>query len=210
MERPFPPTLGLVLSGGQARRMSGADKALIRIGGTTILERVLARLQDHCIGIVLNTNGDPARFAFTGLPVVTDDVPEFAGPLAGILAGLDWTAKHHPDVAWLASVPSDCPFLPADLVARLHAVRQAQEKPLACAGSGGWTHPVIGLWPVGLRGDLRHALVKEGLHKIDGWTKRHGVAVAEWPLTPYDPFFNVNAPEDVAEANRLAAQGADA
>jgi molybdopterin-guanine dinucleotide biosynthesis protein A len=210
MTTELPATLGLVLAGGLARRMGGADKPLIKIGSTTILDRVLQRLRGQCTAMILNANGDSARFAFTGLPVIADDVPDFAGPLAGILAGLDWTAMHRPDIAWLASVPSDCPFLPADLVERLHAARQAQGKPLACAGSGGWTHPVIGLWPVALRGDLRHALVNEGLHKTDGWTSRHGVAVADWPTTPYDPFFNVNAPEDVAEANRLAKQLVDA
>jgi len=200
----------LVLAGGLARRMGGADKALIKIGGRTILDRVLDRLRGQCDGMVLSANGDLTRFAFTGLPVIADDVPDFAGPLAGILAGLDWTAKHHPNVAWLASVPSDCPFLPTDLVSRLHAARQSEGKPLACAGSGGWTHPVIALWSVALREDLRRALVHEGLHKTDGWTARHGVAVAEWPMTPFDPFFNVNAPDDVVAANRLAAQLAEA
>ena len=203
-EAAGPPTFGLVLAGGLARRMGGGDKALIRIGDKTILERVLERLNPACAGIVLNANGDPARFAAFGLPVVADDVAGFAGPLAGILAGLDWVAAHAPHIAWLASAPGDCPFLPRDLVGRLHAARNAAATPLACARSGDWRHPVVALWPVALRSDLRHALVTEGLRKIEVWTARHGVALAEWPAAPVDPFFNVNTPEDVAEATRLA------
>ena len=202
----IPATLGLVLAGGLARRMGGGDKALIRIGESTILERVLARLAPTCAGIVLNVNGDPARFARFGLPVISDDVAGFAGPLAGILAGLDWAARHAPEIEWVISAPGDCPFLPRDLVARLHAARIAAQKPLACAQSGDWRHPVVALWPVALRADLRHAVVAEDLRKIEVWTARHGVALAEWPTTPVDPFFNVNTPEDVAEATRLASQ----
>jgi molybdenum cofactor guanylyltransferase len=208
MKIEVPPTFGLVLAGGLARRMGGGDKALIRIGTTTILDRVLERLSPSCVGIALNANGDASRFARFGLPVIADDVAGFAGPLAGILAGLDWTAKHAPGIDWLISVPGDCPFLPRDLVARLHAARAATATPLACARSGGWRHPVVGLWPVALRENLRHALVDEGLRKIEAWTARHGVALAEWPATPVDPFFNVNTPEEAAEATRLAGQEA--
>jgi molybdopterin-guanine dinucleotide biosynthesis protein A len=199
-------TLGLVLAGGLARRMGGGDKALLRIGEATILERVLDRLTPQCSGVILNANGDPGRFAFTRLPVVADDVPGFAGPLAGILAGLDWAATHAPGVPWIASVPGDCPFLPRDMVARLHAARATDRQPLACARSGEWRHPVVGLWPVALRADLRHALVAEGLRKIEVWTGRHGVAIADWPTVPVDPFFNVNTPQDAAEADLIATQ----
>ena len=201
--------LGLVLAGGLARRMGGGDKARIRIGGKTILERVLARITPQCGAVILNANGDPARFADTGLPVVADTVPDFAGPLAGILAGLDWAAAHAPDVADIVSVPGDCPFLPGDLIVRLSAVREAAGVPLACARSGDWRHPVVGLWPVALRQDLRKALVEEDMHKIETWTARHGIAVADWPASPIDPFFNVNTPADAAEAERIAAQQCD-
>jgi molybdopterin-guanine dinucleotide biosynthesis protein A len=204
-----PPTLGLILAGGLARRMGGGDKALLRIGGVTILERVLDRLRPQCSGIIINANGDPARFAPTGFAVVADDVPGFAGPLAGVLAGLDWAAAHAPGVAWIASVPGDCPFLPRDLLGRLHAARTEADVPLACAKSGDWRHPVVGLWPVALRQDLRHALVVESLRKIEIWTARHGVALAEWADTPVDPFFNVNTPEDAARAEQIAAQHAE-
>jgi molybdopterin-guanine dinucleotide biosynthesis protein A len=196
--------LGLVLAGGLARRMGGGDKARIRVGGVTILERVLARLKPQCTDMILNANGDPARFADSGLTVVPDSVPDFAGPLAGILAGLDWAAAHRPEIADVASVPGDCPFLPGDLIARLRAARAAAGVPLACARSGEWRHPVVGLWPVELREDLRRALVEEDLHKIEIWTGRHGVAVADWPVAPIDPFFNVNTPEDAAAAERMA------
>jgi molybdopterin-guanine dinucleotide biosynthesis protein A len=197
--------LGLVLAGGLARRMGGGDKARIRIGGITILERVLARIQPQCAAVILNANGDPARFADSGLGVVPDSVPGFAGPLAGILAGLDWTAAHRPDITDVASVPGDCPFLPADLIARLAAARAAAGTPLACARSGDWRHPVVGLWPVRLREDLRHALVVDDLHKIEIWTARHGIITVDWPTEPIDPFFNVNTPEDAARAEQMAA-----
>jgi molybdopterin-guanine dinucleotide biosynthesis protein A len=186
--------------------MGGGDKLRIRIGGTTILERVLARLKPQCSGLIINANGDPARFADTGLPVVADSVPDFAGPLAGILAGLDWAAANAADTEWLVSVPGDCPFLPKDLLARLHEARLSAHRPLACARSGEWRHPVVGLWPVNLRQDLRGALLGEGMHKIELWTERHGVAIADWPATPVDPFFNVNTPEDARCAEEIAAR----
>lgn len=201
----IPPTLGLLLAGGLARRMGGGDKPLRTIGGRPILDHVIERLTPQCSELVLNANGDPARFSQYGLPVIPDSIEGSKGPLAGILAGLDWVAAHRPDVEWVVSAAADTPFLPHDLVARLHAVRMEANVPLACAGSGGWTHPVIGLWPVGLRDDLRHALLVEDERKIDRWTARHGVAVAEWTASPVDPFFNANAPEDLAEAETLLA-----
>jgi molybdopterin-guanine dinucleotide biosynthesis protein A len=198
--------LGVVLAGGLARRMGGGDKARIRIGEKTILARVLERLTPQCATIILNANGDPARFADTGLTVVADSVPDFAGPLAGILAALDWAAAHAPEIADVASVPGDCPFLPRDLVACLAQARAAAGTPLACARSGEWRHPVVGLWPLALREDLRRALIEERVHKIEAWTARHGIAIADWPAAPVDPFFNVNTPEDAAAAARMAAQ----
>jgi molybdenum cofactor guanylyltransferase len=201
-----PLTLGLILAGGLARRMGGGDKARISIGGATILERVLTRLKPHCRALIINANGDPARFAETGLFVVADSVPDFVGPLAGILAGLDWAAVNTPDCQWVVSAPGDCPFLPKDLVPRLHQARSAANAPLACARSGQWSHPVVGLWPLTLREDLRRALTVEGLRKIDTWTARHGIGTAEWPDTPVDPFFNVNTPDDAARAEAIAKQ----
>jgi molybdopterin-guanine dinucleotide biosynthesis protein A len=195
--------LGVLLAGGLARRMGGGDKGLKRVGGETIIARVIARLGPQCAGLIVNANGDPARLAFLGLPIVPDDVPGFAGPLAGILAALDWTANERPAIAWVVSAPTDAPFLPRDLVARLHEARAAAGVPLACARSAGQAHPPIGLWPVALRADLRHALTAENERKIDRWTARHGVAHADWPVDPVDPFFNANAPEDLAEAEAM-------
>lgn len=204
-----PPTLGVLLAGGLARRMGGGDKPLRRIAGRTLLERVIARLAPQCDGLILNANGDPARFAETGLPVVADGVPDFAGPLAGILAALDWAAENRPGLVWVASAAADSPFLPGDFVRRLHLAREQAGAALACAESSGQPHPVNGLWPISLREDLRRALVGEGLRKIDRWTARHGIAHARWPADPVDPFFNANSPDDLAEAERLIAAHGD-
>lgn len=195
-------TLGCVLAGGLARRMGGGDKPLRMLGGRPMLDHVLPRLAPQVAAVVLNANGDPARFAAYGLPVVADGLPDHPGPLAGILAALDWAAAERPDCAWVVSVPGDSPFIPDDLVTRLHAARMAAGVPLACARTDGQTHPPVGLWPVALRAALHTALLA-GERKIDRWTARHGCAHADWPMTPVDPFFNANAPEDLAEAERL-------
>jgi molybdenum cofactor guanylyltransferase len=207
---PVPPTLGLVLAGGLARRMGGGDKARIEIGGVSILDRVLATLSAQCVRIIINANGDPQRFADTGCPVIPDNVPDYPGPLAGILAGLDWLKAQDNGVEWLVSVPGDCPFLPDDLVEKLHIARRKMGSgvPLACARSGEWRHPTVALWPLALRENLRKALVEEGLRKIEVWTGRHSVAIADWPPEPIDPFFNVNTPEDAERATRIALQHA--
>jgi molybdenum cofactor guanylyltransferase len=202
-------TLGVILAGGLARRMGGGDKPMRRIGGRTILEHVIERLVPQCDGLVLNANGDPARFARFGLPVVPDTVEDYPGPLAGVLAALDWTAANRPGVEWVVSAAGDCPFLPRDLVDRLHRARMAQDAQLAVAASGDQTHPVIGLWKVALRDELRHALVEEDMRKIDRWTARYRLATVSWPAEPVDPFFNANTVEDLAEAERLATFLAD-
>ena len=204
MRTEIPVTPAVLLAGGLARRMGGGDKPMRRIGGRTILERVIARLEPQCDGLVLNANGEPARFAEFGLPVIADSVANFPGPLAGILAGLDWTAANRHDVAWLLSAAADCPFLPRDLVARLHRGRIEQNARLAVAASGGRSHPVIGLWSVALRDELRHALVAEDVRKIDRFTARYPIATVTWPAEPLDPFFNANTTDDLAEAERLA------
>jgi len=200
---------GVVLAGGLARRMGGGDKARLRIGKETILERVLACIKPQCAALIINANGDPGRFSDTRLPVVPDSIPDFPGPLAGILAGLDWAAKQLPEATDLVSVPGDCPFLPGDLVARLNAARERERVPIACARSGEWRHPVIALWPIALRSDLRKALVEEEVRKIEAWTSRYGVAIADWPAEPIDPFFNVNTPDDAAAAERFVALQCD-
>jgi molybdopterin-guanine dinucleotide biosynthesis protein A len=200
-----PPTPGVLLAGGLARRMGGGDKPMRQIAGRTILERVIARLKPQCDGLILNANGDPARFAAFGLPVIADGVADFPGPLAGILAALDWAAANRPDVEFILSAATDCPFLPRDLVVRLHTALRTENAELAVAASDGQSHPVIGLWRVALREQLRHALVVEDIRKIDRWTARYRLATVTWPTTPLDPFFNANTVDDIAEADRLAA-----
>jgi molybdopterin-guanine dinucleotide biosynthesis protein A len=195
---------GVLLAGGLARRMGGGDKPMRTIAGRTILDRVIARLKPQCDGLILNANGDPARFASFGLPVIADGVADFPGPLAGILAALDWAAASRPDVGFVLSAAADCPFLPRDLMSRLHGALEAENAELAVAASDGQSHPVIGLWSVGLREQLRHALVVEDIRKIDRWTARFRLATVSWPTTPLDPFFNANTMDDIAEAERLA------
>jgi molybdenum cofactor guanylyltransferase len=196
---------GVVLAGGLARRMGGGDKPLREIGGQMILARVIARLKPQCECLLLSANGDPSRLASFGLPVIADEVKDYPGPLAGILAGLDWAASHRPNAQWIVSAPGDCPFLPQDLVVRLREALLAEDAELAVAASEGRSHPVIGLWKVALRRPLRHALLVEGLRKVEGWTGSRRVATVAWPAEPVDPFFNANTLEDLVEAERLAA-----
>jgi molybdopterin-guanine dinucleotide biosynthesis protein A len=203
IEQP-PRTIGVILAGGLARRMGGGDKPMRKIHGITILEHVVRRLSDQCDGLILNANGDPSRFESFSLSVVEDNVKGNPGPLAGILAALDWTAANRPDAEWVVSVAGDCPFLPRDLVHQLHRARTMQQTELAVASSGGQVHPVIGLWPVALRHELRHALVEEEIRKIDRWTGRYRMATVIWPMEPVDPFYNANTLEDLSEAESLA------
>jgi molybdopterin-guanine dinucleotide biosynthesis protein A len=183
--------------------MGGGDKSLCKIGNQTMLERTITRLQPQCTELLLNANGKPGRFPFTGFLVVPDGVPGFAGPLAGVLAGLDWAAAYRPQAEWVVSVATDTPFLPLDLVARLHEARESAGASICHAASGNQAHRVNALWAVALREDLRHALLVEDVRKVEAWTARHAVAVANWSTQPFDPFFNVNTPDDLAEADAL-------
>jgi len=224
----------LILAGGRATRMGGGDKPLRLLAGQPILAHVITRMEGPGRRLVLNANGDAGRLAGFGLPVIADAMPDYPGPLAGILAGLDWAAAHS-DARHIITVPGDCPFLPQDLVERLEAA-VCDETPLSCAASGGRAHPVIGLWPLehvstrrapvdretmrhsieqgsdfiktkrspGLRADLREALLA-GERKIDRFTARFGCAQIEWPVAPHDPFFNINTLDDLEEAEAIAA-----
>lgn len=196
-------TLGVILAGGLARRMGGGDKPMREIGGRTILDHVIERFSPQCERVILNANGDPARFAAFSLPVVADNVADYPGPLAGILAALDWAAENQPDTQWVASAAGDCPFLPRDLVKRFHEARLQDDAQLVVAASAGRSHPVIGLWSVALRYELRHALVEEGMRKMAHWTARYRLATVAWSAEPVDPFFNANTLEDLSEAERL-------
>lgn len=202
--------LGVVLAGGLARRMGGGDKSLQMLAGRPILDRILERFSPQVDGIILNANGDAARFARWNLPVAGDAIPDYAGPLAGVLAGIAWAKQNRPDVSHIVTVPGDGPFLPRDLVARMVSARDAAGADLACAVSAGQAYPVVGLWPVRLHDDLRKAMVDEDIRKVDRWTARHKLVQVEFAAQPVDPFFNANTPDDIAEAERLLAQMGDA
>lgn len=198
---------GVLLAGGLSRRMGGGDKNLRTLGGRTILERIVAVARPQVGPLVLNANGDPQRFAAFGLPVAPDVVEGYAGPLAGVLTGLEWAKANAPGAVWLASFATDAPFIPGDLVARLVQAVEAEGADLACARSGGQDHPVFGLWPLRLADDLKRAMVEEGMRKVDAWTGRYKLAIAEFSVEPVDPFFNTNRPEDLDEAERLLTAG---
>ena len=196
-----PPTLGVILAGGLSRRMGGQEKSLVVLGGQTLLDHVRERLAPQCESLILNANGSSSRFDAIGLPVVPDVIPGHQGPLAGILTALEWTAAHRPRIEWVVSVPGDTPFIPKDLVRRLHKACREGQRPLACASSGEQTHFAVGLWPVSLRDDLRRAIVEKDMRSVRVWVSVHGCAEASWPIETVDPFFNINTPEDLARAN---------
>lgn len=197
--------VGVILAGGLARRMGGGDKCLSPLGGRPLLSWIIERFSLQVGHLILNANGDAKRFGLFGVPVIADSVPDFAGPLAGILAALEWTRENLPDVRWVASCAGDAPFVPRDLVARFLTAQGADDGDLVCAASGGLINPVCGLWKVDLAQDLRRALVDERLHKVDLWTARYKLAVVDFATEPVDPFFNINRPEDLAIAEALLA-----
>jgi molybdopterin-guanine dinucleotide biosynthesis protein A len=210
MAEPRNDITGLLLAGGQSRRMGGGDKGLQDLAGKPMLVHVRDRFAPQVGRMVLNANGDPARFAPFGLPVVADTVEGFVGPLAGILAGLRWSAAAAPGARFVASVSTDAPFLPLDLVARLAAALESSPGSIALARSSDELHPVIGLWPVALADDLE-AHLKAGLRKVLHWTDRHGTIPVDFALVriggeTVDPFFNANTPDELAEARRLLEQ----
>jgi molybdopterin-guanine dinucleotide biosynthesis protein A len=197
--------VGILLAGGQSRRMGGGDKCLRLLGDQTILEHVINRIRPQVGPLILNANGDPDRFRSYGLPVVTDVVDGFAGPLAGILTGLRWMEINAPHCDWMLSVPTDTPFVPLDLATSLRREILARGAHLACAGSRGRAHPVVGMWPVALVDELEQALVVEGIRKIDRWTARYHLVDVAFDDAGVDPFFNVNRPENLVTAENLLA-----
>jgi molybdopterin-guanine dinucleotide biosynthesis protein A len=197
--------LGVILAGGQARRMGGGDKGRLMLGGQSLLGHVVARLEPQVAGLALNANGDAGRFADLGLPVLSDSIDGFVGPLAGVLAGLDWAASQGADA--IVTAAADTPFFPCDLVPRLMMEADGMDAPLVLAATpdterGRNRHPTFGLWPVALRDDLRAAL-NGGLRKVVLWSDQHGGRESLFGNEPFDPFFNVNTPEDLARAEGL-------
>jgi len=201
----MPPerVMAVVLAGGLARRMGGGDKCLKLLAGRPILAHVLDRLDGQAERILLNANGDGSRFASWGVPVAIDVVAGFGGPLVGVLTALEWAAAHAPGITDVVSVPADGPFLPRNLIHRLLEARTAAGAVLAQAASNGRPNPVIGLWPVALAAELRHAVVEEGIAKVAAWTARYTLATVDFEAGALDPFFNANTQEDLAEAERL-------
>jgi molybdopterin-guanine dinucleotide biosynthesis protein A len=192
---------------GACADVHGGDKGLLDIGTKPMLSHVIDRLRPQVGALAINANGDPARFAEFGLPVVPDTISGFVGPLAGVLAGMLWARANAASARWVASVSADAPFLPLDLVARLRATVETRGNAIAIAQSGGELHPVIGLWPVALAEDLDAAL-RSGLRKVLAWTDRHGTVPVPFDMiragdATIDPFFNANTPEELAEARRL-------
>lgn len=200
-----PQAIGVLLAGGQARRMGGGDKCLRHLAGKPILAHVIEKIRPQVDTLVLNANGDPERFEDFGLTVVPDVIEGFAGPLAGVLTGMEWVIANRPDCPWIVTIATDTPFLPTDLAPKMMAALEEKEAELACAVSNGRTHPVFGLWPISLAGALRTAMVDEDIRKVDRFTGRYRLAEASFPTTPHDPFFNTNRPEDLTEAERLLA-----
>lgn len=200
---------GVILAGGQATRMGGGDKCLLDLGGQSLLEHVIGRIAPQVGALALNANGDPARFGGYGLPVLSDSVADFAGPLAGVLAALDWAAGF--GAQHVVSVAADTPFFPTDLVARLQGAAASAGTSVALAATadakrGALRQPTFGLWPVALRDDLRAAL-ESGTRKIVLWTDKHGAATAVFDPTPHDPFFNINTAQDLDIARAMLAGG---
>ncbi len=196
-------TIGILLAGGRSSRIGGGDKCLRLLGGQSLLARAIARARPQVDELILNANGDPARFAAAGLITIPDMIEGHAGPLAGILSGLEWARAQRPQCEVMISFASDSPFFPGDLAARLVQTAKQHGTPLACAASGGRMHPVFGLWPVALMDDLRRALIEENIRKVDAWTARHGAALAEYDAQPFDPFFNINTEADLAQAEHI-------
>lgn len=193
--------LGVILAGGQARRMGGGDKGLLALGKDNLIQHVIDRLEPQVADLAINANGDPDRLGELGFSVIADSIEGFAGPLAGVLAGLDWAstkgAKH------IVTAAADTPFFPEDLVPKLLMALETQSMPIALARTQDGRHPTFGIWPVVLREDLRAALLS-GVRKVLAWTEKHGTAFADFPTDRFDPFFNVNTPDDLARARRLA------
>lgn len=198
-------TLGVILAGGTARRFGGADKCLIELCGKSLIEHVIDRVGLQVGHLIINTNLNPERFERYGLETIADVVEGQVGPLAGILSALEWTAKHVPTATWVASFPTDTPVLPIDLVTKMHEAIIGQGADMACATSNGRTHPVIAIWPVTIANDLRTALVKNAVRKIDRFTAKYKIAHVDFTGTDLDPFLNINTPEDLVRAIQLLA-----
>ncbi len=201
--------VGVLLAGGQSRRMGGGDKSLNDLAGQPLLAHVVARARPQVGTLILNANGDPERFNEYSLPVVADTVEGFVGPLAGVLTGQEWARDNVPDAKWVVTMATDTPFFPTDLVTRFKAAIKENGADMVMATSGGNRHPVFGMWPVDLADDLRHALTQDGVRKVLHWTDRFNLVQVDFSAHPYDPFFNVNRPQDLQQAQKIIRENSD-
>jgi len=202
----LPIVVGVILAGGQSRRFGGGDKFLKTLNGKLLIDHVIERVRPQTGPLILNSNSEASSFADFGLPVIADSIQGYAGPLAGILTGMEWVQKNAPDCKWMVSFPSDAPFIPLDCVEKMQACAENEGAEIVCAASAGRTHPVCALWRVDLANDLRKAMLDEEMRKIDLWTARHRLSVIEFSDQPFDPFFNINRPEDLARAEQLSEE----
>lgn len=193
-----------VLAGGQARRMGGKIKPLIEVAEKTILSHILDNIKQQTTGpVVLNVNSASEQFADYDLPLVKDVIPDFAGPLAGILTGLDWMSRQNPKPDYMLSLPGDAPLIPKDLVERLMKAITETSSDIASVSSNNRTHPVIALWSLDLLEDLRTGVVEEHIRKIDLWTGKRKTVYVDWKTDAYDPFYNINRTEDLKGAEDI-------
>ena len=195
--------VGILLAGGKSSRMGGGDKCLKKLGDKTILEHVISRSLPQVEALILNVNSQCGKYSSYGLPIVSDVVSGYCGPLAGILTGMEWVKKNFPNCRWLASFPTDAPFFPKNLVKKLFLAVEQKKASLSYAYSGGRNHPVFGLWPVELEQDLRQSIIEEKVRKIEFWTSKLVTSRAEFTSEPFDPFFNINNPEQFKKAKRM-------
>jgi molybdopterin-guanine dinucleotide biosynthesis protein A len=197
--------VGILLAGGKSRRMGGGDKCLLQLGGKTILQHAIDRATPQVGNLILNINGDPDRFSHYNLNIVSDDIGNFAGPLAGVLTGMYWVKENHPECKWIVTFPTDTPFFPMDLASQLYDAVSDNKAELACAASGGRHHPVFGIWPVNLFAALKVAMIDNGVRKIDDWTSGYNMKTVKFEFRKIDPFFNINRPEDLQYAETQVA-----
>lgn len=197
------PIVGIVLAGGRSRRMGGGDKSFALLAGRPLVAHVVARLAPQVTAIVVSANGSPVKYASLDLPVVADTVAGFAGPLAGFLAGMEWTRANVPEAVHVATVAADTPFFPTDLVARLSAV--AGPEGMAVARTKGRNHPVFALLPVSATGDINRFIAAGGSLKVADWLARYDFMAVDFDegASGFDPFFNINTPEDLATAETM-------
>ena len=198
--------VGVILAGGLARRLGNVDKALVQVGQTSLLEFAVKNLEPQCDQIIINANGNPERFQDHNTPIIPDTIEGHLGPLAGVLAAMEWAQQNAPQTKWIVTLPVDTPFAPSDLTQCLMQETSAQNADMACASSGGRLHPVVGLWPINLAKQLRHAIINEDMRKVDSWTSRYKLAVVNFDINQYDPFFNVNRPDDIETAQKIEHQ----